>query len=193
MRIMFSFLIVGFLLAGTVTAGDVEIEPGQKYLMLSTTKTSTLQKELDQAAGQGFRIFMGGPTAETDMGVLMERTDAPGAYKYLLLATSKAGTMEKELNEAGAKGFKAIPSTITFKERMLGPAEMIIILERDPDETKCYEYKLFHATDKSVREKLMGELAEDYKIVGLAMTPFAGAQAIVEKESIKKAGGETAE
>ncbi|HEX8719679.1 MAG TPA: hypothetical protein VF736_03470 [Pyrinomonadaceae bacterium] len=35
--------------------GKLKIEPDQRYLLLATIKTSTMQRELDEAAAQGFR------------------------------------------------------------------------------------------------------------------------------------------
>ncbi len=37
--------------------GKLKIDPEQRYLLLSTMKTGTMQKELEDAAAQGFRII----------------------------------------------------------------------------------------------------------------------------------------
>ncbi len=59
------------LFSGVALAAQLKISPEQRYLALMTFKTSTLQKELDQAAAGGFEVVM----ANT-LGVLMKRTPA---------------------------------------------------------------------------------------------------------------------
>src|SRR3954453_5092030 len=72
----------------------------QRYKLLATTRTSTMQKELDEAAAQGYRILVGSPTSSSEMALFLERVaTAEDPYKYKLLATSRTGTMQKELNE----------------------------------------------------------------------------------------------
>ena len=59
--------------------GKLKIEPDQRYLLLATVKTSTMQKELDEAAAQGFRVVTGSPTSTSEWAVLLERTATPAA------------------------------------------------------------------------------------------------------------------
>ena len=49
--------LILFSAVSTVAQGKLKINPENKYLLLSTMKTSTMQKELDQASAQGFRII----------------------------------------------------------------------------------------------------------------------------------------
>jgi hypothetical protein len=188
MKSTLNLLIAGLCLTATLYAGDLKIEPDQKYLMLDTTKTSTMQKELTEAAGQGFRVVVGGVTSSTNLGILMERAEnISGIYEYRLLATSKAKTMMKEMNESGSEGFRLIPTTLAFKQQMLGAAELVLVMERAPQTTKHYEYQLFSGSgsENSIRDKLGDAIAEGYMVVGLAMTAWAGAQVITEQESEK--------
>ena len=78
-------------------AGDkLKTSPDQRYLMLATTKTSTMQED-DEAAEQGFRIVMGSPTSTMEMAILLERkAKPPDTFKYKLLATTRSATMQKE-------------------------------------------------------------------------------------------------
>src|SRR5688572_18068963 len=80
-----------------------------EYKVLSTTKTSTMQKEMQEAAAAGYRFadVMGGSTAVggAEVVVIMTKESKPGAYEYRLLATNKTSTMQKELQEAGDAGF----------------------------------------------------------------------------------------
>ena len=90
-----------------------------------------MQKELDEAAAQGFRIVVGSPTSGKEMALLLERTTRPeDAYTYRLLATTRTSTMQKELDEATPDGFRLLPRTMIAKERMFGGPEIVVILER---------------------------------------------------------------
>ncbi|MEJ7713262.1 MAG: hypothetical protein WKF84_26305 [Pyrinomonadaceae bacterium] len=66
------------------------------------------------------------------MVLFLERVaQPPDIYKYQLLATTRTGTMEKELNLAAKDGFRLLPRTITAKEGML-TNEIVSVLERAP-------------------------------------------------------------
>src|SRR4051812_18714022 len=80
------------------------------YKVLATSKTSTMEKEMNDAAQQGYRFsyVMGGETALGGKEAVAVMTKDPGPKvrrKYKLLSTSKTSTMEKELSAAGAEGF----------------------------------------------------------------------------------------
>jgi hypothetical protein len=63
MRCLLTFLI--FVLFGT--AAQSQSRAGYEYLLLATNKTSTMQKELNEAGKSGF-IFCGITVAETSFG-----------------------------------------------------------------------------------------------------------------------------
>src|SRR6266545_7465947 len=66
----------------------------QRYKLLATTKTSTMEEELNEAAAQGYRILVGSPTSGKEMAIFLERGASPNdPYKYRLLATTRTGTM----------------------------------------------------------------------------------------------------
>src|SRR3954469_1558985 len=96
-----------FLGAATLCSAQQAYE----YKLLATNKTSTSQKEMNEASEQGFQFVavMGGQTAFGGSEVVTIMQKAPDAtktrYAYKLLATSKTSTMQKELQEAGDEGF----------------------------------------------------------------------------------------
>ena len=85
---------------------------------LATNKTSTMEKELNEAAEMGFRFqaVMGGESAfgGKEVVVIMSRLErkAAGRFGYRLLATSKTSTMQKELQDAADAGFMYRGQTI---------------------------------------------------------------------------------
>ena len=109
MKIRIALLLCGVALVSVVAYLAARQPPAIQYLVLATNKTSTMQKEMQEAAAAGFRFgdVMGGDTAfgGSEVVVIMHRNGSPGRFDYRLLATSKTSTMQKELQEAGDAGF----------------------------------------------------------------------------------------
>jgi len=114
----------------------VEKRASFEYKLMATSKTSTMQKEMQQAADQGFE-YKGQTVFESTFGgkevvIIMERDrDAKAErHEYKLLATSKTSTMQKELVEAGEAGFEFVGMTVA--ETAFGGKELVTILRRSP-------------------------------------------------------------
>ena len=111
--------------------------PGAKrydYRLLATSKTSTLQRELQEASEAGFE-YVGQTVFESTFGgqevsILLERDpSSPRAkYEYKLVATKKTSTLQKELQEVGAQGYQALGMTVG-ETAMAGP-ELVVITRR---------------------------------------------------------------
>lgn len=139
-----------------------------QYKLLATRRTSTMQKEIDEVSSQGYRILVGSPTSSTEMAVFLSREGTiESPYKYKLLATARTGTMQKELNDIAADGYRLIPSTMIAKAGMIS-MEIVMILERPPVVSTQYEYKLLATTLTSTLQKEVTDAqAEGFKIVGM--------------------------
>jgi hypothetical protein len=155
-------------LAGAQKAAPVE------YKALATSKTSTMQKEMQEAADAGFRFgdVMGGDTAfgGSEVVVIMVKDGTPGKYSYRLLATNKTSTMQKEMQEAGDEGFEYRGQTV-FKSTF-GGKEVIAILERTEDgKTKPkFEYRLLASKKTSTMQKELAEAGEQgFGFVGMTV------------------------
>ncbi len=146
-----------------------DIEPGQRYLLLADSNAETMQKELDTAAAAGFRVRMGSPVSSRAIVIFMERVaEPPNTYTYLLLAPENPETMRKELDEAGAQGYRLLPRTMISKSRRFGGDEIVAILELAPGETQLYEYELLATTRTSTLQTEVTELTEaGFVIAGL--------------------------
>ena len=152
-----------------VAQNKLKIDPESRYLLLSTIKTSTMQKELDEASAQGFRIISAASSCgQAEMVLFLERvTRPPDTYKYRLLATTRTSTMEKELNQAAQEGFRLLPRTITAKEGFL-TKEIVSVLEQTPKSTKRYEYRLLATSRTSTLQKEVAQAESDgFVLVGL--------------------------
>ena len=157
-----------------------------QYKLLATNKTGTMQKEMNQAAEAGFRFsgVMGGETAfgGSEAVVIMgkARGDAKQRFKYLLLATQKTGTMQKELQEAGEEGFEYKGQTV-FKSTF-GGKEVVCILERDMDaKAERWEYKLLATKKTGTMQKELSEVGDEgFEFVGVtvAETAFGGTEVV---------------
>jgi hypothetical protein len=149
------------------------------HRVLATTKTSTMEKELNEAAEAGFRFqaVMGGESAfgGKEVVVIMSRTERKAAarFGYRLLATSKTSTMQKELQEAADAGYAYKGQTIF--QSAFGGDEVVVILERDKDAvTRPLEYKLLATSKTSTLEKEVQQAgAVGYEIVGMTLAKTA--------------------
>ena len=106
-----------------------------EYRLLATSKTSTMQRELQEAAAAGFE-YRGQSVFSSMFGgkevvVILERDrEATGKarWEYRLLATSKTSTMQRELSEIGADGFEYVGMTVA--STAMGGSELVTITRR---------------------------------------------------------------
>ncbi len=150
-------------------AEDSKLDLTQRFLLLATRKTSTMQKELAAAAAAGYRILAGSRTSSTEVALILEKVAAPpDVFDYYLLATTRTSTMEKELNEQAARGFRLLPRTMTQKEQTFGPAEILMVMEKSPGAPTLFRYRLLATTLTGTMQKEMAQAAADgYVAVGL--------------------------
>jgi hypothetical protein len=147
--------------------------------VLATSKTSTLEKELNEAAEAGFRFsaVMGGETAFGGKEVVAVVTrspqaSSPGRFAYKLLATTKTSTMEKELQQAAAAGYEYRGQTVF--ESLFGGQEVVVILERDKDSPERGAYRLIATSKTSTLEKELLEVGGGgYVVVGMTVAKTA--------------------
>jgi hypothetical protein len=143
---------------GKLKTDTVKIDDDQDYVVLSTKRIQTMEKELSEITAKGFRVLYGAPTLSFDMAILLRRVQASeqAPYSYKVLATSRIKTMEKELNEAAKQGYQLLPRTIIFKQGLL-TAELVMLMEREPKSDKSYEYKLITAGKETKLHKKIEE------------------------------------
>jgi hypothetical protein len=139
-----------------------------QYKLLATTRTSTMQKEINETAAQGYRIIVGAPTSGSEMALFLSKDGTVAQpYQYKLLATTRTGTMQKELNDMAGEGYRLIPSTMIAKSGFLS-TEIVMVLEKSPNSAPRYEYKLLATSRTSTLQKEVTEAKNDgYLIVGM--------------------------
>jgi hypothetical protein len=103
------------------------------YKLLATSKTSTMEKELREAAEAGFE-YRGQTVFESLFGgqevvVILERDkDATQRGDYKLIATSRTSTLVKELLAAGQSGYSVVGMTVSTTA--IGGKELVAIVRR---------------------------------------------------------------
>ena len=180
---MFRLTALAIALSYIASAAD----PRYDYRILATTKTSTMEKEMNEAgeAGYFFSEVMGGESAvggkEVIVAMIKDLTNvAAGTRKYKLLATSKTSTMQKEMQQLGDEGFEYLGQTVF--QSALGGREVVVIMERNPASKDLRSTFLLLATSKtSTMEKELKAAGEQgYALVGLTIgkTAIGGAEVV---------------
>jgi hypothetical protein len=159
----------------------------RSYKVLATSKTSTMQKEMQEAGDAGYRFVAvtGGPTAGggNEVVVLMEKAAADRTrYSYRLLATSRTSTLQKELQEAADAGWDAVGQAVFTS--IFGGNEAAGILERSSETPSAikYDYRLIATTKTSTLQKEVQDAADQgYQAVGMTVgkTGMGGSEIVV--------------
>ncbi len=175
------------LCAACYIAAQSATSPKYEYRILATNKTSTMEKELNETAREGFRFagVMGGNTAlggnEAVVAMVRLPPEDTASYEYKLLATNKTSTMQRELQRAAESGFEYKGQTVF--ETSFGGKEVVVILERDPAKrTQMHDYKLLATKRTSTMAKELSEAGADgYELMGItvAETAFGGEELVV--------------
>jgi hypothetical protein len=172
MRTAIRVLALGFALSASSAAAQ---DP-TSYRVLATNRTSTMEKEMNEAAGAGFRFagVMGGDTSfgGSEVVVVMSKAAKDGArYQYRLLATNKTSTMQKEMQEAGDAGYEYKGQSVFTST--FGGKEVVVILERDKEATDRggFEYRLVATKKTGTLQKELAEAGDaGYQFVGMTVS-----------------------
>jgi len=103
------------------------------YKLLATSKTSTMQKELQEAGDAGYEhrgqsVFQ--KRVGTEVIAILEREldVKPKLWEYKLLATKKTSTMQKEMMEAAEAGYQFVG--FSTGPTLFGGSEVVTIMRR---------------------------------------------------------------
>lgn len=167
---------LGIGVAICVMAWPAFAQESVSYRVVATNKTSTMETEMVEAGGAGFRFaaVMGGETAFGGKEVVVVMQKPAGAlasrFDYRLLATNRTSTMQKEMQEAADAGFVYVGQTVF--DSLLGGKEVASIFERSSDQadTAKYEYKLLATNKTSTMQKELQEAGESgFLVVGMTV------------------------
>lgn len=172
---MYAIVRICLIFSVCCVAGDSLLAQDRRdYRVLATSRTSTMQKELNEAgeAGYRFKAVMGGDTAfgGKEVVVVMERGEAGVAYEYKLMATNRTSTMQKELQEAADAGFDYRGQTVFSST--FGGDEVACILERVVGATDAprVEFRLLATSRTSTMQRELQEAGDQgFEVLGLTV------------------------
>jgi len=168
--------IRNILLAAAVLAPLHAADASLDYRILATSKTSTMEKELNDAAADGYRFSkaMGGKSAnggqEVVVAMVKDLNDSGWEVRqYRLLAATRTSTMQKEMQRAAGDGYEYAGQTVF--ETAFGGREVVVIMELDPARTGSHSsYRLLATTKTSTMQKELQEAgAQGYVLLGLTV------------------------
>ena len=166
------FLVCAVLCAA---ASAVFAQDSISYRVVATNKTSTMQKEMQEAGDAGFRFagVMGGETTfgGKEVVVVMQKPGASTSrFEYRLLATNRTSTMQKEMQEADDAGFVYVGQTVF--ESVFGGKEVASIFEKKVGaaKTEKYEYTLLATNKTSTMQKELQEAGDaGFQMIGMTV------------------------
>ncbi len=185
MKPVFFTLLVTFLI------NAVGAQSTNEYKFINAQNTATLEKELNQNAASGWRLFQLPKAVQgNSMGALLSRpaaTEQPAKYEYKVLSARRIGTLEDEFKKAVAQGyeFRSIISIyragdVAMDYVLNSGGETMMVLERPQGITKPrFEYQFLSV-------KLEGTLQKELsKVVAQGYRPLEMVRAV--DNSVKRA------
>ena len=101
---------------------------------VSSVRTSTLERELNEAASAGYRVVGG-----SLMSVALQKVDiSTTTYSYKVVGANRGNTLAAEIQQAGREGYRVLPGAI-----MPNPGsrlETVVVMERPSTALRSYEY-----------------------------------------------------
>ena len=155
---------------------------------LDTFRTSTMQKELNDAGAQGYRVVRI-PLVEPGFGltITMEKVgEPPAAFEYLLVGEKDEKKMQAALNDGAAKGFRVVPGGAGRANAAVG-TETLVLMERPVATSSApFKYRVVGATRLSTFDMELAQAKQEGgELVGIvgsgAKSVLGGRIAILER------------
>ena len=139
-------------------------EAAGKYLLLAAERTATMQREIDDAAARGFRVFGASPNGDSEAVFLLEKSS--GKYQYRLLAATRTGTLQREISEAAAEGYHIVPRAVARKGD-----ELLVLMEKDPEGPARSQYRVLATERTGTLQKEITQASNDgFTLIAVART-----------------------
>ena len=134
-----------------------------RYLLLATERTSTMQQEINDAAARGFRVVAASPKESSEIVVLLEQTK--DKYDYRLVATTRTGTLQREISDAAEAGYRIVPRAVTGKGD-----EVVVLMEKPAEGPANVQYQILATERTGTLQKEISEASAN----GYSLTALAG-------------------
>ena len=130
------------------------------YVFLDTEQTSTLQRELQEAADNQYRLVPGQGSWGRQT-VILEKVFDPEPIEYLLLATAQTATLQDEIDEAATQGYR-LTSVIGTN------GEAIVVMQRAPGQVDPTHVYVVLGTKRvgTMEEEFLAAAANGFQLVG---------------------------
>jgi hypothetical protein len=174
MRSAITITFVMLCVAATAEGQDT----ADRYVLLATQRTGTMQQEINEAAAKGFRVVAASRTEGTEVIVLLEQST--DKYQYRLIATTRTGTLQREIGDAAADGYRVVPRAVTTKRTGGGLAgalggdtrnegELLVLMEKGPEGAANANYQVLATSRTGTLQKEISQAAlNGYILVALA-------------------------
>lgn len=129
------------------------------YRIIANARTSTTEKDLGEAAAQGFRVI-GVSTGLMSVVMARDAGPAPEPTEYRVIATMRIQTGAEELSAAGAEGFRTAGTAVHG-------SEWVFILHRRPGTSERFGYRAVILQEATANQALRDAEADGYRIAGL--------------------------
>jgi len=146
-----------------LSAASVAEAQDDRYLVLATERTATMQQEINAAAARGFRVVAASPKESSEVVVLLEQTN--GKYEYLLLAAARTATLQREISDAAGAGYRIVPRAVTGKGD-----EVLVLMEKAADVSADVQYQVLSTERTGTLQKEISEASAN----GYTLTALAG-------------------
>lgn len=179
-------LAVSGFAAEAAAGSQTPPEGTYEYVVVATSRTSTMEREMNEWAEDGYRFqgVMGGDTAfggSELVAVMMRGAGSSGRFAYRVLATSQTSTMQDEMTEAGGEGYDYRGQTVYSS--LFGGDEVVVIMEQDNDAPPLtFEYLLLATSQTSTLETELNRAGpRGFELVGVSVgeTTFGGEEVVV--------------
>jgi hypothetical protein len=156
MRTPLSIVLLAVSVAAVAEAQD------DRYLLLATERTSTMQQEINEAASRGFRVVAASPREGSEVIVVLEQTK--DKYDYRLVATTRTGTLQREISAAAEAGYRIVPRAVTGKGD-----EVVLLMEKGAEVPANVQYQVLSTERTGTLQKEISQAsANGYALVALA-------------------------
>ena len=137
-------------------------EATDRYLLLATERTGTMQQEINGAAAKGFRVVAASPSDGSEAIVLLEQVK--GTYQYHLVAATRTATLQREISAATDDGYHIVPRAVVKKGD-----ELLVLLEKDPESPVKSRYLVLSTERTGTLQKEISQASLDgYTLVALS-------------------------
>jgi hypothetical protein len=145
-----------------LSAASVAEAQDDRYLLLATERTSTMQNEINAAAARGFRVVAASPKESSEVVVLLEQ--AKDSYEYRLVATTRTATLQREITDAAEAGYRIVPRAVTGKGD-----EVLVLMEKGAEAPAKVQYQVLATERTGTLQKEISEAsANGYMLTALA-------------------------